>query len=667
MSNLETARELARSGFSVFPCHAGGEHAKRPFIRWRDQSSTNDDLILTWWRRWPEAAIGIDLAKSGLVVIDADRHAAERDGVTAAQSIFSDNGAALAAIPIVSTPNDGQHFYFRQPPGHSFGNADSRLYRGQKLKDLGINIRGAGGYVIAPGTVMADGRTYQAQGDFLNPPELPGFFTDILASEAPAARPVSVTRTRHSDQRIEAYCDAAIRAEMGKVRSAGKGGRNNTLNEAAFALGQLVGVGWVSEAEIAGLLLSAAQDCGLDAIEAQKTIRSGMQAGHMTPRALPESSSYQVTEDDLRISARLLDNWLRKRDAASAAAQSRAKSELEWFDDIKPVIQSPYIVKGLLDAGAMSVVYGASNSGKTFFALDLAFHIATMETWRERRVAPGAILYLAAEGGNGIANRIAALKQTTGVLDVPFALRRAGLDLLNPKADTARVIRLAEEVNRVRPLALIVIDTLSRAIAGGDENASTDMTAFIKNVDAIRLATRAHVMIIHHTGKDAAKGARGHSSLRAATDTEIEIATDEAGGRKALVTKQRDYETGTEFPFALKSVWLGQDQDGDDVTSCVVEEIRQEKPLEDGLPEIHICRQILAMIDEAWQTKNPLSMAMQQKNAARFAPRAIAAKFKLKPAIVQRLLNAWMDNAIIAVEMCDPHTKRRGLKVLERV
>lgn len=244
---------------------------------------------------------------------------------------------------------------------------------------------------------------------------------------------------------------------------------------------------------------------------------------------------------------------------------------LEWFADIQPALGGRYLVKGVLDTGTMSAIYGPSNSGKTFFALDLAFHIATGQQWRGHRVNRAAVLYLAAEGGRGVQNRIAAIKSHTGVEAVPMALRRAGLDLLNKQADLQRIYDLSIETRSKAGIddLLIVVDTLSRAMAGGDENSPADMTALIKNVDMIREATGAHVMLVHHTGKDTTRGARGHSSLRAALDTEIEIQSED-NWRAALVTKQRDNPSGQEFPFVLEGVSLGVDQDGDEVASCVV-------------------------------------------------------------------------------------------------
>ena len=118
-----------------------------------------------------------------------------------------------------------------------------------------------------------------------------------------------------------------------------------------------------------------------------------------------------------------------------------------------------------------------------------------------------------------------------------------------------------------------MVDTLSRAIAGGNENAPEDMTAFVKTVGHLQQSLSAHVSVVHHSGKDGARGARGHSSLRAATDTEIEVTRDNSAGVSvAKVTKQRDMELAGEFAFRLETVELGHNRRGKPVVSCVVHE-----------------------------------------------------------------------------------------------
>ena len=143
----------------------------------------------------------------------------------------------------------------------------------------------------------------------------------------------------------------------------------------------------------------------------------------------------------------------------------------------------------------------------------------------------------------------------------------AGIDLCSNSDDAAALI---EAISHLGEFELIVIDTLSRAMAGGNENSPDDMGAFIKNCDTIREETGAHVLIVHHSGKNQEMGARGHSALKAAVDTEIEIKNkDEV--ITAKVTKQRDGKTNQEFHFALKVMDLGEDEDGDKITSCALE------------------------------------------------------------------------------------------------
>lgn len=308
--NMETALSLAASGYSVFPCHAGGEQAKRPmpFIKWRDASTTDTAQIRQWWAKWPTAAIGLDLAKCGLLVIDCDRHDSD-DGVEAFGALAATHAHDIDVSPLVATPKQGSHVYFRQPEGKSFGNSRGKL-------PAGVDVRGAGGYVIAPGTIMQDGRVYEIFGNLTAAPVLPEWIAAIIETpaEVAASKPVEVKRHVHSDARINAYCEGAIAAEISKVANAPKGGRNNTLNEAAFALGQLVGAGWKSEAEISGLLANAAASCGLPEIESRKTIQSGIRAGAKEPREMPPSDEPDFDQEEAdRISAMILAAWEKKQ------------------------------------------------------------------------------------------------------------------------------------------------------------------------------------------------------------------------------------------------------------------------------------------------------------------------------------------------------------------
>jgi KaiC/GvpD/RAD55 family RecA-like ATPase len=241
------------------------------------------------------------------------------------------------------------------------------------------------------------------------------------------------------------------------------------------------------------------------------------------------------------------------------------------FADMKPHLSDGQCIKGLFAKNSSAIIVGAAGSGKTFFATDLAVHQAANRSWRGLKVTPGLVVYFALEGAVSAENRFYAARHGGNFpANIPLKLARGPVNL-RALGDIAMVIdfvREAEAEHGVKVVA-VYVDTLSRAMSGGDENGSEDMGALVAGVDAIRLATGATVILVHHTGKDESRGARGHSSLRAAVDTEIEVAKT-SNVHLATVTKQRDLPSGAQYPFALEVVELGRDTDGDVVSTCVV-------------------------------------------------------------------------------------------------
>jgi hypothetical protein len=247
---------------------------------------------------------------------------------------------------------------------------------------------------------------------------------------------------------------------------------------------------------------------------------------------------------------------------------------LVHISQITEAAEAQDFVEGLLTNSGSSLVYGPSNCGKSFWILDKAASVATGRPFRdELETDQGAVVYVALEGTNGIKNRIKAMRERGLITDTtPLYLCFSPVCLLTP----GHAEQLAESVmqaaaNSNLPCRLVILDTLSRAMAGGDENAGKDMTEAVRAIDAIRSATGAHVLVVHHCGKDEAKGARGHSSLRAAVDTEIEVSRPEGETISTVrVTKQRDMAMGEPMPFRLETVIVGTDRRGNPITSCVV-------------------------------------------------------------------------------------------------
>jgi Bifunctional DNA primase/polymerase, N-terminal len=284
---LRSALAAALRGWHVFPCAARG---KRPALRgnWQELASTSPDQIREWWSRAPYN-IGIACGPSGLVVIDLDLPRDIDDEEAADGALFPLSGADILSrlarrhgerypggTYIVDTPSGGCHLYFS-------ATGDERVRNSAGAVGPHIDVRADGGYVVGAGSRI-DGRAYAARGQPA-PAPLPSWLAQLArdsgaAPEVPAARLPVDDRTQG-----RAYAMGALRAETERVASARPGTRNDTLNRAAFSLGQLVTAGLLPPIGVITSLVDAARYAGLPEDEAVRTVRSGMAAGARKPRA----------------------------------------------------------------------------------------------------------------------------------------------------------------------------------------------------------------------------------------------------------------------------------------------------------------------------------------------------------------------------------------------
>ncbi|AOJ38489.1 helicase [Burkholderia lata] len=240
---------------------------------------------------------------------------------------------------------------------------------------------------------------------------------------------------------------------------------------------------------------------------------------------------------------------------------------LRSADDLMNAPLQQWLVRDVIPAGGTASVYGPSGSGKSFLVLDLCAAIAEGSDWFGRRVASTRVVYVALEGEAGLSKRAKAwsahnhrpLPEGLHFVTQPFDVR-----------NLSDVSDLLEAVQAGGGAGLLVIDTLNRAAPGADENSSKDMGEIIAKLKILQDSIGGAVLVVHHTGKDAAKGLRGHSSLFAALDAALEV-TRIDGRREWTVAKSKDDADGERYAFALRVVDLGEDEDGEPVTSCVIE------------------------------------------------------------------------------------------------
>jgi hypothetical protein len=287
---LAAALSYAARGWPVFPvagivggrCSCGRlecDHVgKHPLTRHGLHDATTDGVAIEgWWQRWPEANVGISTGPAQLVVIDVD----PANGGWESLSRLYDAGYRWRCTWIVVSGGGGVHFYFGAGKSDPLRNTAGAL-PGVPFPLPGIDLRAAGGYVVAPPSAHGSGGRYR----WLERPEdiapAPGWLRPApRVSRATAPPPTHVGDTP--------YGLAAVAGEVAHVRLAPVGSRNHELNRAAFALGQLVGAGHLTHDITSAALVDAAIAAGLPEREAQRTVDSGLAAGQARPRLTVES------------------------------------------------------------------------------------------------------------------------------------------------------------------------------------------------------------------------------------------------------------------------------------------------------------------------------------------------------------------------------------------
>jgi RecA/RadA recombinase len=289
--------------------------------------------------------------------------------------------------------------------------------------------------------------------------------------------------------------------------------------------------------------------------------------------------------------------------AAPAAAPKPSRFQLVQAGSFASGKPMGWIIKDVLPRAEVVMVYGESGSGKSFVVLDLGGAVARGTEWRGKRTKKGRVVYVVAEGAAGFRNRLKAYATKHGIdltdLDVWVIHAAPNMLLKEDALDVCKSILASGGAD------LVIVDTFAQVTPGANENAAEDMGKALAHCRGIHVATGAVVLLVHHSGKDQSRGARGWSGLKGAMDTQIEV-LKLATGRMLRVSKQKDGEDGLAWGFELDQVPVGHDEDGDVITSCVVREtdapaIQQVLEARRGLGKLQ--RAVLAVVDEMAQAQ----------------------------------------------------------------
>lgn len=241
------------------------------------------------------------------------------------------------------------------------------------------------------------------------------------------------------------------------------------------------------------------------------------------------------------------------------------------MSDLKSRPTPKWLIRDLIFQRQIGVVYAPPTSFKSFVALDLCSRLVHGLEWQVKKLKPCRVVYVAGEGFPMFYNRrLAWFKHhSIPVADDGLEVVGSSVDLTSTASVSAFIVEMKQDCDGV---GLIVFDTLSTCTAGQNESDSAVMTSAIENAKLIGSVLGAAVLLIHHPGKDATRGARGHSSLKGNVDTEWLITRNEKDMRCTLkVTKQKDAEDGQLFHFTAHRVPLGLlDDDGVEMFSLAL-------------------------------------------------------------------------------------------------
>jgi hypothetical protein len=325
-----------------------------------------------------------------------------------------------------------------------------------------------------------------------------------------------------------------------------------------------------------------------------------------------------------------------------------------------------WLVEGMIIDQGLGFIYGAPGTGKSFVALSIALAIANKrETWWGRKILKhGPVLYISSEGTGDVKFRLMAwgmceLESPDSLMESPFYLIRQSMNFMEP-GDVERLYKTVQGmVERAgMPPVLIVVDTVSRVLPGADENLQKDMTLFVAACDRLRQGFSATVLGVHHTSR--AGNLRGSTVFDGAGDCLFHVERETGAETGVLTaTKIKAAADGWNEPYRLRKVILGDLKGTTSLYAEKAEAIPQQA--QSDWPDRVTCTAILEAMQDAWDAGRPWSPHARTKAEGRYSVAQIA-RFDIKPEIAERLVESWLMQGVVILDVYDKHSKKQGLR-----
>lgn len=643
---LKAALKYAEKGYKVFPLAPG---SKMPLIeggKGYKGATADADTIRQWWADCPAANIGLALRPSGLVAVDPDLYKDDCE--------WNPAHYPIGKTWIQDTARGGQHIIYKSNRALNFP--------GKLAKSVEIKWNG---YIVLAPSVLAENDGVYTSND-VDPAPAPEWLTrlayhrpeglEFSADEADIADVRAAltfienpgrdwdfwnkiggavfNATGGSEEGFRLFDEWSQKSDWYNHKDTCEKRWNHWLNGGKFEKLKIPKLYYIAhspenrhyleqqERRIAAEV-NAAGDIDLIALEDPAAAPGRPETSVSAPgdMAAPKSDSGRWQASLPLGPVDIYGTLAGSRDSVKAPKPKEPPKRFDFksFDEIQPSPERNYVVKGLLPRRGLVVTWGEKKGGKSFWTMDVSLHVAFGWDYYNRRVQPGAVAYCSFEGATGFPQRIAGFRQHKLQGDEPsppFYLMCGACSLVTDKDALIGAIR-EQVAGGEQPLRLVVLDTLNRSLEGSESN-DQDMSAFVRAADAIVEAFDCCVIVVHHCGHDTSRP-RGHTALMGAADAQIgvkesdQLVKPDDGGeldekqppvRMAELEFAKDMAADTKLYFRLKQVEIGEDVDGDQMTTCVVDHLMEgdlaKKPKKAGEAKLgKNARSMLGILTEA--------------------------------------------------------------------
>jgi hypothetical protein len=556
-SNKDAALALVSLGYRIFPCNQD----KSPRVMaWEDAASSSPFATTNRWNTSPDSLPGLPVGAQGLIVIDCDRKPGKPDGVAAFHALCLANAVDLSSAFVVETPSGGIHSYWKTDLPYS--NSSGSLPEG-------IDVRGVGGYVIAPGATLQDGRSYRhVHGSWETMPTLPETLAAFLHEKRPTA-PVKLSNAAVGltvTDRERRCAEAALADEIAKLIAMGEGsGRNTALNNAAHSLGTMDG--WIDLNVVANALWEASISNGYVAKDGEdatkQTITSGLVAGRGNPRLLLGVPAHIQTLD----LGPMIRNGIAKYEAKQATLQTvttkkRSVVVLQGSAiEAKPIT---WLWDGYLPLGKLTLLAGAGGTGKSTLAFSIAGTITNGGVWPDgtRCTSAGNVLIWSSE--DDPADTIKPRLMAVGANDSRYGVISGIVDEegnASPFDASRDITALREAIQAIGGIKLLIIDPIVTVVTGDMHKANDVRRSLQAIVDFASECDCAVIGITHFAkgtaGKNSAERVIGSQAFAALARMVLVAAKEEESDRRVFTRAKSNNSIDTGgFSYSIEALTL---------------------------------------------------------------------------------------------------------------